>query len=180
MSEARIELAKDRFASIPNRVNDISVKILSCTRKEYNIDENTEIKLDDKEMDKISKEWWRNYWRMVAEDFQNYYQREIRPKKNPDESNFISAEDFDFKELYDKTVENTFKSVEATKKERQEKIYKSCNSDDGIMNPDYGNIKIRLELAQEFINSLDKITDELTKFVWIKVNKMIEWMRYYY
>lgn len=48
------------------------------------------------------------------------------------------------------------------------------------MNPDYGNIKIRLELAQEFINSLDKITDELTKFVWIKVNKMIEWMRYYY
>jgi GTPase Era involved in 16S rRNA processing len=180
VSEARIELAKDRFASIPNRVNDISVKILSCTRKEYNIDENTEIKLDDKEMDKISKEWWRNYWRMVAEDFQDYYQRDIRPKKNPDESNFISAEDFDFKELYDKTVENTFKSVEATKKERQEKIYKSCNSDDGIMNPDYGNIKIRLELAQEFINSLDKITDELTKFVWIKVNKMIEWMRYYY
>ena len=91
--------------------------------------------------------------------------------------NFLSKEDFDFKDLYDKTVDKTFGGVEATKKERQEKIYKSCNHDDGIIDPNKGNMKIRSELAQEFINSLDKVTDELNKFMWIKINNMIEWMR---
>lgn len=177
--DTRVEIANERFACIPNKIKDISTKVFNCTRNQYNIDEKTEIKasLSDDEMKKIYKEWWSKKWKGIEEDFQDFFQSDIRPKKNADESNFLSEEDFDFKDLYDTIVDETFESVNATKKERQEKIYKSCNHDDGIIDPNKGNMKIRSELAQEFINSLDKVTDKLNKFMWNKINKMIDWMR---
>ena len=71
----------------------------------------------------------------------------------------------------------TFNKIEATKRERQEKIYKKCAGNDGVTDPNLGNTTIRAELAQDFINNLDNITNELNKFLWIKIDKMIEWIR---
>jgi len=179
VSDAKLGLASDRCASMPNKLKDISTKIFGRIKDVYNIDENTKLKksLKSDEMDKIYKQWWSEKWKEIEEDFHSFYQNSIRPKVDPDAPNFLSKEDLDFKQLYDNTVINTFNKIEATKKERQEKIYKKCAGDDGVTDPNLGNTTIRAELAQDFINNLDNITNELNKFLWIKIDKMIEWIR---
>lgn len=179
VSDARLGLAVDRCASIPNKLKDISTKIFGRIKDVYNIDENTKLKksLKSDEMDKIYKEWWSEKWKEIEEEFHTFYQNSIRPKVDPDAPNFLSKEDLDFKQLYDGTVIKTFNKIEATKRERQEKIYKKCAGNDGVTDPNLGNTTIRAELAQDFINNLDNITNELNKFLWIKIDKMIEWIR---
>ena len=111
VSDAKLGLATDRCASMPNV---------------YNIDHKTKLKksLNSDEMDKIYKDWWSQKWKEIEEEFHTFYQNSIRPRVDPDAPNFLSKEDLDFKQLYDTTVIKTFSKIEATKKERQEKIYK--------------------------------------------------------
>ena len=179
VSDAKLGLAIDRCASMPNKLKDISTKIFGHIKDVYNIDQNTKLKksLNSNEMDKIYKEWWSQKWKEIEEEFHTFYQNSIRPRVDPDAPNFLSKEDLDFKQLYDTTVINTFTKIEAVKMERQEKIYKKCAGDDGVTDPNHGNTTIRAELAQGFINNLDNITNELNRFLWIKIDKMIEWIR---
>jgi hypothetical protein len=128
-------------------------------------------------MNKIYNEWWAYTWRRIEEDFQSYFNTFIRPKINLDAPACLSQHDIEFKEVYEKTCDNTFKIIPAAGKQRQEQIYNVCIGDDGLIDPKYGNTKIRQELARDTINSLDKITGELNSFMWVNIDKMINWIR---
>ena len=179
VTETRINKATERCAGIMNKINDLKTNIFNSIKATLNVDENTEINdtINNQEMDKIYKEWFSSKWKQIEADFQKFYQTDIRPKLDPDAPNFLSRDDIDFKELYDKTVDDTFKTINATKKDKQTEIYRTCTGDDGVLNPSKANIKIRAELSKEFMAKMDRITDELTKFLWKKINRMIEWIR---
>jgi hypothetical protein len=128
-------------------------------------------------MNKIYNEWWAHTWRRIEEDFQQYFNTTIRPKLNLDAPACLSLHDIEFKEVYERTCVNTFNCIAAAGKQRQEQIYNVCIGDDGLIDPKYGNTKIRQELARDTINSLDTITGELNSFMWSNIDKMINWMR---
>ena len=72
-------------------------------------------------------------------------------------------------------IEKTFKQIPSTRRDRQELIYKSCTRNEGIIFTTNGNIKIREELARDAINSIDKVTQELTNYLWRNIEQIIGW-----
>ena len=90
---------------------------------------------------------------------------------------FRSREDLDFKRFYETRLKSLFASLECIKRDTQTKLYLSGASEEGIQNPDKGNINIRKELTKELLNGLDQLTEDLSQFLWIKINKMIDWIK---
>ena len=115
-------------------------------------------------------------WKQLEVDFQKFYQSEIRPRADADSPVYLDEEDVEMKRVYSQSVDEVFSSVEAAKREVQHQIYLTCTDDDGIQNPMKGNIKIRKEIAKEFMHRTDKLTDELDKFLWKKINKTMDWI----
>jgi GTPase Era involved in 16S rRNA processing len=138
--DAKYLVANDRCNDIKNQCKDFVSQIFECIKQDYNIDIYTDVKnvLDESEMEKIYNEWWAKKWKNIEEDFQSFYHTKIRPKIDPDSQAYLSKEDIGFKELYEKTVEKTFKEIDATKKSRQEAIYVSCIGNDGLIDPKEG------------------------------------------
>ena len=134
--DSKYLVANDRCNEIKNRCKDFVSQMFEFIKLDYNIDVNTGVDnvLDECEMEKIYNEWWAKKWKNIEEDFQSFYHTKIRPKIDPDAQAYLSKEDIGFKELYEKTIEKTFKEIEATKKQRQEAIYVSCIGNDGIIN----------------------------------------------
>jgi len=169
ISNSKLIIALQFSASIKNKLKDLSTKIFCAIKNVFHIDKNSKLEniLPDKEMDKIYKHWWCQKWFEIEQGFQDFYQDSIRPKQ----------EEKELKQLYDKLVDSKFYKIETIKKERQEKIYNSLISEDGVHNPNLANLTIRNELAINFYNCLDYITDELNNFLWIKFDKMIDFIR---
>ena len=175
--ELGLEAVKHRFASFAQKTSELADELCVELCAQYNVDENSVINEDRDEIRKIYKEWFATEWRRVEKDFQVFYQTEIRPKADADSPVYQNKDDIDFRAFYTSRVRQLFTSLACMRKEYQAELYLTCAVDDGIQNPDKGNIKIRREMAREFLASLDLLTDELSQFVWIKVNKVINWIR---
>lgn len=175
VADSRNNIARERCNQIKNKIRDFSTSLCNLIRADFSIDTNTEIKdtLEDNEMNRIYNEWWAQFWQRLKEEFQIFYNNEIRPKST--ESGV--EENTSFKELYDRLVDKTIKGIPSTKKNRQEELYPLSIGDDGVDNPKKANTLIRDELSLDSINSLDKITVELNGFLSNKVNKIIDWIR---
>lgn len=154
VNDSRHRIARQRCNRIKSIIRDFNVKLCDLVKSDFDIDFNTEIRetLQENEMNRIYNEWWAQEWLKLKEEFQVFYHNEIRSSDEPENVNF--------KELYDKLVEKTIRSIPATKRERQTEIYPLSIGDDGVDNPKKANLMIRDELALDAINSLDKITVE--------------------
>lgn len=169
ISNSKLIIALQFSVSIKNKLKDLSTKIFCAIKHVFYIDKNSKLEnlLTDKEMDKIYTHWWCQKWFEIEQEFQDFYQNSIRPKQ----------EETELKQLFDRLVDSKFNRIETIKKERQEKIYNSLISEDGVHNPNLANLTIRNELTINFYNCLDCITDELNNFLWIKFDKMIDFIR---
>ena len=88
----------------------------------------------------------------------------------------MSADAIHFKKSHEDIIERTFKHIPATRPDRQKAIYISYMGNDGLVPPVPGNQKIRDELSRDAINSIDRVTMELTIYLWRNVGKIIGWI----
>ena len=160
--------ATKRFLSLLNKINDLICLIESTISKSNSFSNKDR---------QYHKEWFAKKWKQLEREFQQFYQSEIRPRVDEDSPVFLTKEDVEMKRAYNQTVDDVFRSVEATKKDVQRQIYLTCTDDDGIQNPAKGNIKIRNEIAKEFMHSIDMLTNKLDEFLWKKINKTIDWIQ---
>lgn len=176
VNDSRLKIARERCNHIKNQIKDFNSKLNDLIKFDFNIDTNSKLQetIEENEMNRIYNEWWAQIWQRLKEEFQIFYSNEIRQDQVT--SGYLD-ERTSFKTLYDKLVDKTIRSIPSTKKYRQEEIYPLSIGDDGVDNPKKANTLIRDELALDAINSLDKITVELTGFLCSKVDKLVDWVR---
>ena len=90
---------------------------------------------------------------------------------------FQSEEDRAFKKAYQEIIEESFNEIGTLKTKRQRAIYEAEMSNQQLVDPMQGNIAIRMELAREAIDKLNKITMGLNELLWKKYDEIIDWIR---
>lgn len=178
IQDIKYKIALERCNEIKNKIVDLCKSLQEEIKDKYKLDANSDIKdsLNEDEMQKIYLEWWTQKWKSIHENFQTFFYTEIRPNLSPDDPSFLNQDDLQFKKLYDTTIEETFRRIPASQKKRQLLIYNSVIHA-GIVSPKEGNTKIRTELSYETLNSLEKLTENLNKFLWKNIDRMIAWIR---
>lgn len=90
---------------------------------------------------------------------------------------FQSEEDRAFKKAYQEIIEESFNEIATLKTKRQKAIYEAEMSNQQVVDPMQGNIAIRVELAREATDKLNKITMGLNELLWKKYDEIIDWIR---
>lgn len=90
---------------------------------------------------------------------------------------FQSEEDRAFKKAYHEIIEESFNEIATLKTKRQRAIYEAEMSNQQVVDPMQGNIAIRMELAREATDKLNKITMGLNELLWKKYDDIIDWIR---
>jgi hypothetical protein len=90
---------------------------------------------------------------------------------------FQSEEDRAFKKAYQEIIEESFNEIATLKTKEQRAIYEAVMSNQQVVDPMEGNIAIRMELAREATDKLNKITMGLNELLWKKYDDIIDWIR---
>jgi hypothetical protein len=167
--------AIERCNDIKTRLRGFCLVFNDFLVKQYNLDVEQEISdvLGDSEMEKIHNEWWAREWKHIKEDFQLFFQAEVRPRRLLDHYNNVN----DFKSVYETSVDKTYLSIPAVRRERQKAIFISCMGDEGIVAPKEANNQIRIELARDALKNVERISIDLTTYMYKNLNKLIDWVK---
>ena len=165
-----------RFARLSKQMVALADQVCDAIRQTYKFDERTEMAEDSDEMAQIYREWFVTEWHEIEKEFSVFYQTEIRPKADADSPIFMCKDDIDFQAFFVERVARVFAAVRACSAEYQTRVYLTCATENGIQNPDKGNIKIRGELAKQFLQCLAELTLDCDRFMWNKINRMIRWI----
>lgn len=178
INDLRYNVSFQRCMEIKNKLNDFFNSVKDTVKEKYQIDQNTEINdtIGDSEMKKLYIEWWAQKWKSIHKNFQNYFYSKIKPNASPDDPSYLNEDDIQFKDIYIRTIDEAFKNLKLKDKEVQRLIYNSVVHSK-IVSPKLGNIEIRKELASEVLICITKLTENLNKFLWTIIDRMVGWMR---
>jgi hypothetical protein len=167
--------AIEQCNDIKTRLRGFCLKLSDFLSKECNIDVEREIldALGVSEMEKTFNEWWAGEWKSIKEDFQIFFQTDIRPKQSIDHYN----DESEFKRVYDESIDRVYRAIPAVRRERQKSIFITCMGDEGIVAPKEANNQIRIELARDSMFNLDRISMDLTIYMVKNVGKIVEWVK---
>lgn len=180
---ARTTIVETRLSNSKKKLLQLVGKFINFVYDECKLSfEDTQADIINAELDAAATEWWLKEWKLIEEDFQTFYQANVRTKLpiyqlyQAQANEVKEADVVGFKQLYDDTIERNYNTTDASKKERQKAIFIKCTGDEGIVSPKEGNAAIRIELTREAIATLDKITVEFTNFLIEYIEKIIEWI----
>lgn len=171
-----INVAYERCNMLKYRMKDESRTLFNVIKENFNLDMNSKI-WDENEMEKIYIKWWKNEWGKIQKEFQYFFSTNIKSKPDADSPTYLSNDAEKFKIDYDNAVDDAFKKIFDEKKKLMSKTYFSCSENEGIVSPKEGNVKIRNELWNEFLNSIHKIAEKINSNVWNSINKVIDWIK---
>lgn len=119
---------------------------------------------------------WIQKWNDIENEFQYFFLEKIQSKEDIDSQSILSKKDLEFKNTYEKIVEESFKRMRTLEKSNQLKVYAGQLNNEGIVSPTEGNTAIRKQLHQEAIAMLDDLTGGLSDILWSSYNEIIKWI----